>query len=109
MNKQIKILTCAVIILSLLTVMFAILIPVFNSELKKNLYPSVMIIAQVDEATNTVTCRDCTGNLWQFKGIEDWDEGDLIAIIMNSKGTSEIYDDEIVKIEYCGSTLSAEG
>ena len=66
-------------------------------------YPQSMTVVQIDEATDTVTCEDATGNLWQFKGIEDWFIGDIAAMIMDSKGTAEISDDEIITIRYCGS------
>lgn len=66
-------------------------------------YPQSMIVVQVDKATNTVTCKDANGNLWQFKGCEDWMVDDVAAMIMNNKGTAEISDDEIIAIRYCGS------
>ena len=66
-------------------------------------YPQSMVVVQVDTATDTVTGQDSTGNLWQFKGCEDWFTGDTVAMIMDNKGTAEISDDEIISIRYCGS------
>lgn len=73
-----------------------------NSNSKKE-YPQTMTIVQVDIATDTVTCEDATGNLWQFKGVEDWQVNDTVSMIMNDNGTEEIFDDEIVKIKYNGT------
>jgi len=75
---------------------------VVNNSLKKE-YPQSMIVVQIDEATDTVTCEDATGNLWQFKGVEDWCVDDIAAMIMNDNGTAEISDDEIISVRYCGS------
>ena len=46
--------------------------------------------------------RDFNGNLWQFEGCEDWLENDVVACIMNDKGTPIIFDDEIVDLHYEG-------
>lgn len=71
------------------------------SNYKKE-YPQTMTVVQVDIATDTVTCEDATGNLWQFKGVEDWQVNDIVSMIMNDNGTEEIFDDRIVKIRYNG-------
>jgi len=74
---------------------------VTNSE-KKNEYPLTTVVYNVSEATDTVTVVDFNGNLWQFKGVEDWQVGDICSCIMNSKGTELIKDDEVKKERYSG-------
>ena len=49
-----------------------------------------------------MTVEDFNGNLWQFDGAEDWVEGDICTLIMNSKGTEEIKDDTIISVHYSG-------
>ena len=67
-----------------------------------NLYPESMIVVEVDRERDVVTAQDCVGFLWEFTGCEDWHEGDIAACIMDSMGTELIFDDEIVKVRYCG-------
>lgn len=68
----------------------------------KNLYGMTAVVTHISEATDTVTIQDFNGNLWQFKGVEDWEVGDVASCIMDSKGTTLIKDDEIVKVKYSG-------
>lgn len=72
-------------------------------------YAAAMVVVQVDTLTDTVTCEDANGNLWQFKGCEDWMLGDIAAMMLDDHGTEEIYDDEITGVWYSGSTIEAEG
>lgn len=72
-----------------------------NNE-KKNLYPLTTVVYNISEATDTVTVEDYNGNLWQFKGVEDWNLNDICSCLMDSKGTMLIKDDEIVKVRYNG-------
>ena len=69
---------------------------------KKNEYPLTTVVYDVSTATDTVTVIDFNGNLWQFKGVEDWQVGDVCSCIMNSKGTVLIKDDEVKKERYSG-------
>lgn len=74
----------------------------FQYKFVKNLYPTTMVVTEVDYKTDIVTMEDFNGNIWQFEGTEDWMTGDIVGCIMDSKGTDLIYDDEIVKIRYTG-------
>lgn len=75
---------------------------ILMSNEKKNLYPLTTVVYNISEATDTVTVEDYNGNLWQFKGVEDWNLDDICTCIMDSKGTLLIKDDEIVKVRYNG-------
>jgi len=65
-------------------------------------YPMTTVVTHVSRTTNTVTVQDFNGNLWQFKGVEDWDIGDICSCIMSDNGTELIDDDKIVKVKYDG-------
>ena len=65
-------------------------------------YPKAAYVAALDYDTNTVTVEDSTGHLWDFYGIEDWCEGDIVAMIMDDNGTPDVYDDKIVSINFSG-------
>ena len=65
-------------------------------------YPKAGIVINVDYDTDTVTAEDCNGELWEFSPTSDWEEGDIVAMIMFDHFTPEIYDDIIVNNRYCG-------
>ena len=67
------------------------------------MYPLNTVVDEINEKNDTVTCVDCDGNLWEFYGVEDWQEGDFATMIMDTCGTATIYDDEIVTIRYNGT------
>ena len=68
-----------------------------------SLYPKTTIVAEIDEENNLVICEDYEGEAWVFEGVEDWQEGDFATLLMDDNDTEEIFDDEIVKIEYNGN------
>ena len=59
-----------------------------------------MVVEKIDTIKNTITFVDGNGSLWQYEGIEDFQEGDICSMIMDNKGTLEIKDDEIVQLKY---------
>ena len=67
------------------------------------LYPLNTVVQEINKEADTVTCADCNGNLWEFYGVEDWQEGDFATMIMDTCGTTNIFDDEIIKVEYNGN------
>ena len=73
-----------------------------NVQRHKHWYGMTAVVTHISEATDTVTIKDFNGNLWQFKGVEDWAIDDVVSCIMDSKGTALIKDDEIVKVQYSG-------
>lgn len=68
-----------------------------------HLYPNAAEIVEIDRTSDLVTCSDGAGNLWAFWGSEDYETGDMVALIMDSRGTSDIRDDAIVAVRYAGS------
>lgn len=63
-------------------------------------------VVKINRETDVVTCEDCNGNLWEFYGAEDWEVGDNANLLMNSKGTPKIEDDEICGATYANWDLS---
>ena len=69
------------------------------------MYPKTTICLAVNHQTEVVTVADCNGTEWQFSGCQDFEEGDLIALIMNDNGTPDtIWDDTIITARYSGGT-----
>ena len=66
-------------------------------------YPQVFVVTDYDTYEGLVTVQDWNGFSWQFWADgEDWERGDLCAAIVDSKGTSLIFDDEIITAKYSG-------
>lgn len=69
------------------------------------MYPKATICLAVNRQTDVVTVADCNGTKWTFTGCQDFEEGDLIALIMSDNGTPDtIWDDEILTARYSGGT-----
>ena len=66
------------------------------------LYPQTCIITAIDEEKDLVTVETCTGLQFQFYGIQDYDNGDLVAILFFGGWTSKVTDDVILLHRYAG-------
>lgn len=85
-------------------ILISLIVSLFlNGNLKPNfrLYPETAVITDIQQDRVTVECAN--GNLFDFYGAEDLEEGDLVAMIMCDKGTTVVYDDEIMTIKYAGT------
>lgn len=71
---------------------------------QKHLYPETSIVIDIDETEDIVTVECANGNRFAFFGVEDYMQGDLVALTMHDNGTKIVYDDEIIKTEYAGYT-----
>lgn len=98
------------IIIAFLVAFAVIILPIlvyveYQAEVKteQSIYPLTTRVVEVDEEADLVTCEDFNGNLWKFEGCEDWQDGDICSLLMNSRGTEKIYDDEIVLAQYNGT------
>ena len=76
-----------------------------EEEIATNYYSLVTKITRVNYNDNIVECEDFNGNIWSFYDCEDWEVGDCAGLLMDSKGTDLIYDDEIISANYCGWNL----
>lgn len=73
----------------------------------KDLYPLTGIVTEVEHMKDTdlITMTTANGNQfsWYTDSTDDWFINDLASCIMNSNGTDEVYDDEIVDAHYTGT------
>lgn len=95
----------AIAILATLLVAFLVWIIILDFSVPasaplSDYYAMTTIVSAIDPDTDVVTCRDNSGNLWEFYGVEDWQVGDVAALVMDSKGTPSIYDDEIISEKF---------
>lgn len=75
---------------------FSTLKPIASS----NVYPMTCKVVEVNTTDDVVIAIDATGNEWEWNGVDDWQFGDCVSMIMNDNGTNEIYDDIIISIRY---------
>ena len=88
-------------LVSLVCILFAIVSPfVYYGQKTKDIYPTAMEVVSIEN--DVVTVQTSTGIAYQFIGAEDLAVGDLVALIMDSKGTAEVFDDEILQVRYAG-------
>lgn len=67
-----------------------------------HLYPQSAVVSNLDFENDTVIVRNPNGHEFGFRGIEDYEIGDKVAMIMDTNGTSLVYDDKIVDVRYAG-------
>lgn len=65
-------------------------------------YAKTCMVTEINPETDIVTTEDYNGNTWELYGTEDWLPGDICSMVMDDKGTENIYDDEIVNVRYSG-------
>ncbi len=71
-----------------------------TQPVQSTLYGRSGRIIKVDYANALVTFEDSNGNTWSFNGTEDWAIGDWVACVMDTQGTTTIYDDIIISSTY---------
>lgn len=65
-------------------------------------YPETGIVTALDRESDVVEVTTANGHVFGFCGVEDWESGDLVSMLMNSRGTDLVFDDEIVRVRYAG-------
>lgn len=74
-------------------------------ERRADFYPETGVVCEVSHGTDKVVVKTATGNLFVFRGAEDWEVGDSVSMIMDSRATDMVEDDEIVSTKYAGWKL----
>lgn len=67
-----------------------------REEPKHEQYARAAMVYCIDEAEDTVTFIDGCGFIWAIKGVFDWEQGDLAALLMDNNGTAGTIGDDIV-------------
>lgn len=58
------------------------------------IYPATMEVINI--SGDVVTMETATGHIYEMDGAEDWQEGDLAALIMWNNGTPDNVEDDII-------------
>ena len=74
-------------------------------ERRADFYPTTGYVCEVSAGTDLVVVETYTGNIFAFRGAEDWHVGDAASLIMDSRATAEAEDDEVISAEYAGWNL----
>lgn len=69
-------------------------------------YALATTVCAIDRDADVVVCEDYNGNVWEFYGAEDWEVGDNANLLMDTMGTTTIYDDAIAGATYGGWVLN---
>ena len=68
---------------------------------KSCIYSKSAVVVGLDYTADVATVEDSTGNLWTFKGVEDYDLSDRVALTMHDNGTDwDVKDDRIIETRY---------
>lgn len=73
-----------------------------NLDLISNhVYGKLAIVTDLDSNEDFVSVTDWNGSVWQFYGIEDWNIGDFVDLVMYDNLTEDfIYDDIVISAHY---------
>ena len=64
------------------------------------IYHDAMTVTEIKD--DVVTVETTTGNIFAFRGAEDYEVGNMVATIMCSNGTDDVTDDSILCVRYAG-------
>lgn len=93
----------AILTIVLIVVLCAPVATLVHLSKPETLYPQTAIVISTDESRNLLTLMTGAGHVFIYETpIEDWLPGDICSMIMDTKGTEDVRDDEIRSIRYSG-------
>lgn len=99
MNNKQMILSLFIVFLMFFSV-FVITSPAFADT---TITCRVGIVVEANEEEDVLVIEDACGLTWEWEGIEDLFEGDVVVMMMSNNNTPEsIFDDLILSVEYSG-------
>lgn len=72
-----------------------------------NVYPTTAKIVEFDDKSNAVICESATEIQYKFYGIEDYEIGDCVSMIVSDNGTENTNDDIVLVSRYSSWSLSS--
>ena len=69
-------------------------------------YPQAAVITALDYEADAVTVETATGFIFQFYGVEDFTEGDIVALLFYDNGTWQVIDDAIIDARATGFSIN---
>ena len=105
MSKGQKALINLCFMILILLAVFALGEVVGSEDMKSRTYPRTAVVVEIDRPNDTVICMDSVGTLWAFYGVEDWEVGDVVSMILDSRNTCCICDDKVINPRYSSFKL----
>ena len=86
------------VLLLLIANLFAVF---WSGKAESEVYPLAVRVDALDQQRDVVRFADGAGIAWEIVGIEDWQIGDVAALLMDDSGTPDfVFDDRIVEARY---------
>ena len=60
-------------------------------------------VQKVNKKNNVCSEQEYSGNKWKFRGCEDYENGDVVSMLIDSNGTEKVTDDIILQVRYSGA------
>lgn len=76
-------------------VLVAMIVSTMN-RVRTNVYTLDTTVIETNQTNNVVACEDSTGNIWEYESRVVCSVGAERVLVMDNKGTTTIYDDEII-------------
>ena len=88
---------------ALKVIIIVVLLLIVASSAVAEYYPRTAVVTYLDRENDYVVATDWAGLTWEFIGIEDWCELDIVSMMLDDNNTpTNIYDDIIIKAYYGG-------
>lgn len=104
-------LVITLLVMSIIVIMLCTALTINNiiqaKRIPTNLYPMTAKVFQIDRERDVATVTNFAGESFEFRGVEDFEIGDVVSLIMDDNGTPNIRDDKIVDIKYSGASKIA--
>lgn len=79
----------------------------FGAAAPAAVYPRAAVVTELDCDSDILTVEDAGGIVWKLSGCEDYDIGDVVAMLMQEDGNPDtIRDDLVVVAHYAGNVLA---
>lgn len=79
-----------------------------NMAVSMEVYPASAVVTEIDYGNDLVTVKNATGLEYEYYGAADYEEGDVVSLLMCNAGTRDtIEDDMILSVRFSGYYVEA--
>ena len=80
-----------------------------EEDVVEGYYPLTAVVVDLDYNEDVLVLEDGAELVWEFEGIEDFEIGDIVSLLMWDNNTPDsIYDDVILLVYYSGFSIDRE-
>ena len=80
-----------------------------EEDVVEGYYPLTAVVVDLDYNEDILVLEDGAELVWEFEGIEDFEIGDIVSLLMWDNNTPDsIYDDVILLVYYSGFSIDRE-